>query len=134
MKHARRALLLPLLLTLLAALDGVCRRLVERPVRVQSQDVTFATEMIPHHRQSLQLVRMVEQRDVDPELKGLAAQIRVTQAVEIESMMSWLEDWDVPVPSGDPSVGTGQPGTVTAADLAALQGSAGADSRGSGCG
>jgi uncharacterized protein (DUF305 family) len=127
MKHARRALLLPLLLTLLAALAGCADDSSNGRSGFNRTDVTFATEMIPHHRQSLQLVRMVEQRDVDPKLSGLAAQIRVTQAVEIESMLSWLRDWDVVVPSGDPSAGTGQPGTVTAADLAALQGSSGPD-------
>ena len=46
----------------------------------------------------------------------------MTQAVEIESMLSWLKDWDVTAPSGDPSVGTGQSGTVNAGELAALEG------------
>jgi uncharacterized protein (DUF305 family) len=127
MKHARRALLLPLLLTLLTALAGCAGDSSNGRSEFNRTDVTFATAMIPHHRQSLQLVRMVEQRDVDPKLSGLAAQIRVTQAVEIESMLSWLQDWDVAVPSGDPSAGTGRPGTVTAADLAAVQGATGAD-------
>ena len=128
MKHAHRALLLPLLLTLLGGLAG-CAGDASTNGRdsFNRTDVTFATEMVPHHRQSLQLVRMVEQRDVDPKLSGLAAQIRVTQAVELESMTSWLKDWDVAVPSGDPSVGTGQSGTVSAADLAALQGTSDAD-------
>jgi uncharacterized protein (DUF305 family) len=125
MKHAHRALLLPLLLTLLAALAGCAGDSSSGRSGFNRTDVTFATQMIPHHRQSLQLVRMVEERDVDPELSGLAAQIRVTQAVEIESMLSWLKDWDVTAPSGDPSVGTGQSGTVNAGDLAALEASTG---------
>ena len=126
MRHARRALLLPLLLALLGGLTG-CAGDSSTNGRdsFNSEDVTFASELIPHHRQALQLVRMVEQRDVDPGLKRLAAQIRVTQAVELESMLSWLEDWDVPAPSGDPSVGTGQSGTVSAGDLAALEGTSG---------
>jgi uncharacterized protein (DUF305 family) len=127
MKHVRRALVLPLLLTLFGALAGCADASTNGRDSYNQTDVTFATELIPHHRQSLQMVRMVEQRDVDPKLKGFAAQLRVTQAVEIESMLSWLRDWDVAVPSGDPSAGTGQPGTVTAADLAALQGSSGPD-------
>ena len=122
MRHARRALLLPLLLALLVGLTGCAGdSATNGRDSFNSEDVTFASELIPHHRQALQLVRMVEQRDVDPGLKSLAAQIRVTQAVELESMMSWLEDWGVPEPSGDPSVGTGQSGTVSAADLAALE-------------
>jgi uncharacterized protein (DUF305 family) len=127
MKHVRRALVLPLLLTLFGALAGCADASTNGRDSYNQTDVTFATELIPHHRQSLQMVRMVEQRGVDPKLKGFAAQLRVTQAVEIESMLSWLRDWDVAVPSGDPSAGTGQPGTVTAADLAALQGSSGPD-------
>jgi uncharacterized protein (DUF305 family) len=127
MKHVRRALVLPLLLTLFGALAGCADASTNGRDSYNQTDVTFATELIPHHRQSLQMVRMVERRDVDPKLKGFAAQLRVTQAVEIESMLSWLQDWDVAIPSGDPSAGTGQPGTVTAADLAALQGSSGPD-------
>jgi uncharacterized protein (DUF305 family) len=125
MKHARRALVLPLLLTLFGALAGCANASTDARDDYNQTDVTFATELIPHHRQSLQMVRMVERRDVDPRLKGFAAELRVTQAVEIESMLSWLRDWDVTVPSGDPSVGTGRSGTVSAGDLAVLEGYAG---------
>jgi uncharacterized protein (DUF305 family) len=125
MKHVRRALVLPLLLTLFGALAGCADASTNGRDSYNQTDVTFATELIPHHRQSLQMVRMVERRDVDPKLKGFAAQLRVTQAVEIESMLSWLKDWDVTAPSGDPSVGTGQSGTVNAGDLAALEASTG---------
>lgn len=127
MKHARRALMLPLLLALWVALAGCAGdSSTSRRDSFNQTDVTFASELIPLHRQSLQLVRMVERRNVDPGLKSLAAQIRMTQAGELESMLSWLEDWDVPAPSGDPSVGTGRSGTVSAADLAAVEGAAGA--------
>jgi uncharacterized protein (DUF305 family) len=126
MKHARRALLLPLLLALLGALAACAGDASTNGRASYNQtDVTFATELIPHHRQSLQMVRMVEQRDVDPKLKSFAAQLRVTKAVEIESMLSWLKDWDVTAPTGDPSVGTGQSGAVNPGDLAALEGSTG---------
>jgi uncharacterized protein (DUF305 family) len=125
MKHVRRALVLLLLLILFGALAGCADASTNGRDSYNQTDVTFATELIPHHRQSLQMVRMVERRDVDPKLKGFAAQLRVTQAVEIESMLSWLKDWDVTAPSGDPSVGTGQSGTVNAGDLAALEAATG---------
>ena len=121
MNRALRALLLPVLLTLLGALSGCAGDAsTNQPDGFNQADVAFAGQLIPHHRQSLQLVRMIEEREVGPGLDSLAAQIRTTQVVEIQSMSSWLKDWNVPVPSGDPSEGTGRAGTVSAADLAAL--------------
>ncbi len=78
-------------------------------------DVTFATEMIPHHAQALLMVDMAVTRDVSPELTGLLDQIRDAQAPEIEMMTDWLEEWDQPVPEtgrghGDTDSDSGMPG------------------------
>ena len=128
MTHARRALLLPLLLALLGGLAGCAGdSTTNEPGGFNQADVAFASELIPHQRLALLLVRLVEEREVDPGLRSLAAQIRATQAVEIQSMSSWLADWDVPVPSGDPRAGTGRAGTVSADDLTVLGGASAAD-------
>lgn len=96
-------------------------------------DVSFATEMIPHHAQALLMVDMAVTRDVSPELAGLLDQIRDAQAPEIEMMTDWLEDWDQPVPEtgrghgdseadgdmGDMS-GTDVPGMMSSEEMGSL--------------
>lgn len=54
-------------------------------------DVGFAQRMVPHHEQTLELTRMVENY-VD--LQQLAEEIRKTQVAEIRLMNGWLDDWD----------------------------------------
>jgi uncharacterized protein (DUF305 family) len=61
-------------------------------------DVTFATEMIPHHAQAGLMVDMTLGRKLDPEVLALAEGIRQEQSVEVETMVDWLTEWDQPVP------------------------------------
>ena len=61
-------------------------------------DVDFATEMIPHHAQAVQMVVMAQGRELDPEVATLMEDIRDAQVPEIETMSDWLTTWDEPVP------------------------------------
>jgi len=61
-------------------------------------DVDFASDMIQHHAQALQMVDLTLGRKLDAEVVTLTEQIRTAQAPEIEKMADWLEDWDQPVP------------------------------------
>jgi len=61
-------------------------------------DVAFATDMIQHHAQALQMVDMTVGRTLDPEVQQLTDDIRAAQGPEIELMAGWLTDWDMPVP------------------------------------
>ncbi|HEX8780862.1 MAG TPA: DUF305 domain-containing protein, partial [Nocardioides sp.] len=61
-------------------------------------DVAFATDMVQHHAQALQMVDMTLGRDLDPEVARLADEIRAAQGPEIETMTDWLTDWDQPIP------------------------------------
>ncbi len=63
-------------------------------------DVTFATDMIPHHQQAVQMAELAESRASNPEVLTLAAEILDAQGPEIETMSGWLEEWDEPVPEG----------------------------------
>lgn len=63
-------------------------------------DVSFATEMIPHHEQALRMVAMTEGRDLSPDFEHLTEHIQDAQQPEIETMTGWLEDWGEDVPSG----------------------------------
>ncbi|WP_344147388.1 DUF305 domain-containing protein [Nocardioides koreensis] len=62
-------------------------------------DVTFATDMIPHHAQAVQMVEMTRGRHLDPEVALLADEIRTAQVPEVEQMTDWLTAWDVDVPA-----------------------------------
>lgn len=101
-------------------------------------DVAFATEMIQHHAQALQMVDMTVGRDLDPDFEKLTIAIRDAQGPEIETMSDWLQDWDEEVPStvrdhvnshdgdGDGSMGhmgdtgMGMPGMMSQGDMDAL--------------
>lgn len=63
-------------------------------------DVSFVREMIPHHQQSLAMVAMTTDRDLDPEVVALAQGIRATQRPQITEMQTWLRRWSSPG-SGD---------------------------------
>jgi uncharacterized protein (DUF305 family) len=95
-------------------------------------DVTFATSMIPHHQQALEMVDLMKGRTLDPAVQELATRIRAAQAPEIDTMSGWLNDWGKPVPaatgSGDDShdmggmdMGSGDmPGMMSADELTGL--------------
>ncbi len=62
-------------------------------------DVAFATEMIQHHAQALQMVDLTMGRDLDPEVATLAEEIRAAQTPEIETLADWLQEWGEEVPA-----------------------------------
>ena len=70
------------------------------------QDVTFATEMIPHHTQAVQMSEMALANAESQEVRDLAEDISAAQEPEIEQMSSWLEAWGEDVPdTGDGDMG-----------------------------
>lgn len=93
-------------------------------------DVTFAQDMIPHHRQATEMAALAPTRSVDVEILTLAENIEAAQAPEIETMTGWLEEWGEDVPaemSGemDHSSHAGMPGMMSAEDMTALEGASG---------
>ncbi len=62
-------------------------------------DVTFATDMIPHHRQAVDMAELAATRASSPEVLQLAEDISGAQEPEIQTMSGWLEDWGEPVPA-----------------------------------
>ncbi|WP_045821333.1 DUF305 domain-containing protein [Williamsia herbipolensis] len=70
------------------------------PVSHNAADVTFSTEMIPHHRQAVEMAQMVPGRSTDPEVAGLARQIAAAQQPEIDQLTTRLRSWGEPVPTG----------------------------------
>ncbi|MDN4161893.1 DUF305 domain-containing protein [Nocardioides abyssi] len=111
-------------------------------------DVDFATQMIPHHAQAVQMVVMTQGRDLSPEVQDLTATIRDAQVPEVEAMTDWLTAWGQEIPEtsldhanaghdmsghsgseGDSnSEGmNGMPGMMSDDDMAALEHASGAE-------
>ncbi len=78
-----------------------------------SQDVSFATDMIQHHAQAVRMATMALTNATNPTVKQLAISIGAEQAPEIATMSGWLTGWGQPVPSASTATdgaGTSMPG------------------------
>jgi uncharacterized protein (DUF305 family) len=91
-------------------------------------DVAFATGMIPHHQQAIDMARLAATRAGSQQLKDLAGRIEKAQDPEIETMSNWLMDWGQPVPPRDAGGGHGQhAGMMTDEEMKALTAASGKD-------
>lgn len=92
-------------------------------------DVAFATNMIPHHKQALEMAELAETRAKSQKVKDLAAQIKNAQGPEIETMTGWLTAWGQPIPedmSGMDMSGS-MPGMMTMDEMQDLENASGAE-------
>ena len=104
-------------------------------------DVAFATGMIPHHQQAIEMSDMLlAKQGIDPQVVTLANEIKAAQGPEIAQMRGWLTQWGA---STTPSPSTGMPGhdmpghdmsgggdmtgMMSKADMTALQNAQGAE-------
>jgi uncharacterized protein (DUF305 family) len=65
-----------------------------QPAAYNADDVAFATNMIPHHQQAVDLSAMVPDRSTNAELVALAQQISAAQQPEINVMKVFLVQWN----------------------------------------
>lgn len=56
-------------------------------------DVRFAQQMIPHHRQAIEMTQLAAERAASAAVTALAEQIRAAQGPEIETMQNMLKRW-----------------------------------------
>jgi uncharacterized protein (DUF305 family) len=93
---------------------------------VNDTDVAFAREMIPHHRQAIQMARLAEARAEDPRVLDLAGRIEAAQQPEIETLSGWLDEWDADAGHmGGMNGGMG--GMMSEQDMHALMNATGAE-------
>ncbi|WBP85108.1 DUF305 domain-containing protein [Kitasatospora cathayae] len=71
-------------------------------------DVTFAQDMIVHHRQAIAMAEMAQTNASSGDIKALAAKIEKEQGPEIDTMSGWLKAWGEQVPQATPGA-TGCP-------------------------
>ncbi len=89
-------------------------------------DVAFATDMVPHHAQAVQMANSAPSRAASPVVKSLATQIKNAQDPEIKTMSGWLRSWGKPIPStsmGQMQMGTGM---MSSSDMSGLGKASGA--------
>ena len=84
-------------------------------------DVDFATAMIPHHAQAIEMARIVLKRTDNPEIKALATRIEGAQAPEITMLAGWLTGWGAPVPDTSAHGGMEMDGMMSESDLRELE-------------
>lgn len=92
-------------------------------------DVMFATMMVPHHAQAIEMAEAVLAKDgISPAVRELADGIRQAQGPEIAMMQEWLAAWGqppAPTAAGDHAEHD-MPGGMSDADVAALEAASGA--------
>ena len=101
-------------------------------------DVEFASSMIQHLSQALQMIDLTMGRDLDPDVGLLAEEILTARASEIEQMTRWLTDLDQPIPEtvrdhanahgeGEADTGTDLPGMISEQQMSELEAAQGAE-------
>jgi uncharacterized protein (DUF305 family) len=98
-------------------------------------DVAFATEMIPHHRQAVEMAGLAAGRASSQEVEDLATKIKGAQDPEIRTMSGWLTSWGEEVPADmssampgmDHDMSSAMPGMMSGEDMDKLEKASGAE-------
>jgi uncharacterized protein (DUF305 family) len=100
-----------------------------QPAGYNADDVAFATNMIPHHQQAVELSAMVPDRSTNAELAALAQQISAAQQPEVNVMKVFLVQWNEnpDTNAGHAGHGSTMEGMVDAATMTKLESLNGAE-------
>lgn len=90
-----------------------------------SADVEFATMMIPHHAQAVEMADLVPSRTQNAWLLGFAQKVKDAQQPEIDQLTEALKAWDQPVP--DEHAEHEMDGMMTAEEMTHLESLSGDD-------
>ena len=89
---------------------------------VGDADVMFASMMIVHHEQAIEMSDIVlAASGIDPAVTELAERIKAAQGPEIEQLEGWLDEWDVSSDDRDASGMDHGDGMMSEDDLTALR-------------
>ena len=82
-------------------------------------DVEFASGMVPHHRQAVEMADLISARSDNPKLISFGERVRETQLSEIDTMTGWLKRWGASEPASHS--GHAMPGMMTPQQMADLK-------------
>lgn len=69
-----------------------------------SVEAGFARDMQEHHNQAVEMAMIIRERTDDPEISSLAYDIATSQANQSGQMYGWLNSWNLPQASSQPSM------------------------------
>lgn len=92
-----------------------------QPAAHNAVDIAFAQNMIPHHRQAIEMSALVPDRSTNPQIIKLASQISAAQDPEVRTLNTFLVQWNQDAATPDRS-GPAQMPMDGMAKLASLQG------------
>ena len=100
-----------------------------QPAGYNADDVAFATSMIPHHQQAVDLAALVPDHSANDDLIALARQISDAQQPEINVMKVFLVQWNEnpDTSSGHVAHGSAMAGMVDPATMTKLESLNGAE-------
>ena len=76
------------------AASGAASASEPAPARRQQQhEIHYLMLVADHHAMGVMMAEMCEERAVSPELRELCARAAEDQAMEVEQVLGWLEDW-----------------------------------------
>ena len=87
-------------------------------------DAAFATGMVPHHEQAVEMAELAATRSSSAEVKDLAMRISAAQGPEITQMKGWLTEWGQTMPDHSGMAGMDDApsgGMMSGSDLAMLE-------------
>jgi uncharacterized protein (DUF305 family) len=95
-------------------------------------DIDFATEMIQHHRQAVEMAELAADRASSQEVKDLATKVKAAQDPEIQTMSGWLTSWGEEVPADmsgmeGHDMSSGMPGMMSSEDMDKLEKASGVE-------
>ncbi len=85
-------------------------------------DVTFAQDMIPHHRQATEMAALAKTRTDTTAVLDLASAIQAAQGPEIDTMTGWLKSWGKDVPAEGDSMGGMDHSSMSGDDASSMPG------------
>ncbi|MGW6446621.1 DUF305 domain-containing protein [Lentzea sp. NPDC055074] len=88
-------------------------------------DATFSLQMIPHHRQTIQIAKVAMEKSKDEFVVNVADKIATAEAGEIEQMATYLRSWNIQVPGDDANATHKMAGMMTVKDVEALKSATG---------
>ncbi|MGE2736237.1 DUF305 domain-containing protein [Mycolicibacterium vaccae] len=74
------------------------------PAGYNDADVAFATEMVAHHKQALELAAVAREQSTNPQLQALAEQVAAEAQPEINVLNVFLVQWEETPELGEPAV------------------------------
>jgi uncharacterized protein (DUF305 family) len=88
-----------------------------------SADVDFATGMIMHHAQAIEMADLILARTDNAKVKALATRIKEAQSPEIATMSGWLKGWNAMIPDTSQPMANGMSmdGMMSSADTDKLK-------------